>query len=63
MNNQNGAMKRGGGLKGSFPSGSGGSLRTGLSSRRTCSSSTAETDRQGANQMPADAATVAWKGK
>ena len=32
MNNQNGAMKKGG-LKGSFPKGGGGSVSTGLSSR------------------------------
>ena len=53
MKNQNGAMKRGG-LKGSFPSGDGGSLRTGLSSRKSCSSdpATEGMTTSGPNQMP-----------
>lgn len=37
MKNRNSAMKKGG-LKGSFPKGSGGSLSTGLSSRESMSS-------------------------
>ena len=54
MKNRNGAMKRGGGLKGSFPSGGGGSLQTGLSSRAVCSPSPADCGMvtQGPNQMP-----------
>lgn len=55
--NKNPAMKKKG-LKGSFPSGGGGSLQTGLSSRKACSSSTKMTDRQGPNQMPAKATTA-----
>lgn len=60
--NRNPAMKKGG-LKGSFPSGKGGSLSTGLSSRESMSSDTSLTDRVGPAQMPAKAATVPFKGK
>ena len=51
--NNNGAMKRGG-LKGSFPSGKGGSLNKGLSSREAMSSSPdAEgMGTKGPNQVP-----------
>lgn len=54
---KNPAMKKSG-LKGSFPSSGGGSLQTGLSSRKSMSSSTEMTDRQGPNQMPAKATTA-----
>lgn len=60
--NKNPAMKKGG-LKGSFPSGSGGSLSTGLSSRMAMGSDTSMTDRVGPAQMPAPAQTVPFKGK
>jgi len=60
--NKNPAMKKGG-LKGSFPSGSGGSLNTGLSSRASIPSGTGDTDRSGPAQMPAKATTVPFKGK
>lgn len=51
--NKNGAMKKGG-LKGSFPSGTGGSLNKGLASREAMSSSPAGEgmDTKGKNQMP-----------
>ena len=51
--NMNGAMKRGG-LKGSFPSGNGGSLNKGRASRESMSSSPAGEgmDTTGPNQMP-----------
>jgi hypothetical protein len=53
LTNQNGSMKKGG-LKGSFPKGSGGSVTTGLSTRAACDSSP---DAEGMgtfgpNQMP-----------
>lgn len=60
--NRNPAMKKKG-LKGSFPSGSGGSLNTGLSSRMAMDSGTSMTDRSGPAQMPAKATTVPFKGK
>lgn len=60
--NRNKAMKKKG-LKGSFPSGSGGSLSTGLSSRASLGDGIKETARQGKNQMPAKATTVPFKGK
>lgn len=62
MKNRNAAMKKSG-LKGSFPSGSGGSLSTGLSSRMSMPSDTSETDRRGPGQVPAPACTVPFKGK
>ena len=51
--NMNGAMKKGG-LKGSFPSGNGGSLNKGLASRESMSSNPdAEgMGTKGPNQMP-----------
>lgn len=51
--NRNGAMKKGG-LKGSFPSGNGGSLNKGLASREAMSSNPdAEgMGTKGPNQMP-----------
>jgi hypothetical protein len=60
--NRNPQMKKKG-LKGSFPSGSGGSLNTGLSSRMAMGSETSMTDRRGPAQMPAPATTVPFKGK
>jgi hypothetical protein len=50
---RNPQMKKGG-LKGSFPSGGGGSVQTGLSSRQAMSSSPAGEgmDTQGPNQLP-----------
>jgi len=60
--NKNPSMKKGG-LKGSFPSGNGGSLSTGLSSRESMDSGTGMTDRRGPQQLPAPAVTVPFKGK
>jgi hypothetical protein len=53
MENRNGAMKKGG-LKGSFPKGSGGSVTNGLSSRESMSSDPdAEgMGTKGPNQVP-----------
>lgn len=53
MDNQNPAMKKGG-LKGGFPSGSGGSLNTGLSSREAMSSDPGGEgmDTKGEAQLP-----------
>jgi hypothetical protein len=53
MKNRNGTMKRGG-LKGSFPSGNNGSLRTGLSSREAMSSNPdgEGMGTKGPNQVP-----------
>ena len=53
MDNQNGSMKKSG-LKGSFPSGSGGSVASGLASREAMSSDPdAEgMGTQGPNQAP-----------
>jgi hypothetical protein len=53
MKNQNGAMQRSG-LKGSFPSGTGGSLNKGLASRESMSSDPSGEGMvtSGPNQMP-----------